>query len=139
MNGYSPNGRTPDPERLLSAYFHSAATLNHIRGRLTSGFGSLHHLRDWSFSCVRSPSLRAEYGSISEVLPDALDFTRTTGLASGREAQSYKPGGGRGVLGEADLFTSHEGLLLDYEETMTGQYPYYIRLDSRPRARNAST
>ncbi|KAH9976452.1 DAHP synthetase [Lactifluus volemus] len=123
VNGYSPNERTPDPERLLSAYFHSTATLNHIRGLLTSGFGSLHHPRDWSLSHVRSPSLRAEYASISEGLADALDFTRTIGLASGREAQSYERGGGRGVLGEADLFTSHEGLLLDYEEAMTRKYP----------------
>ena len=50
---------------------------------------------------------RAEYASISEGLADALDFTRTIGLDSGREAQSYERGGGRGVLGEADLFTRY--------------------------------
>jgi 3-deoxy-7-phosphoheptulonate synthase len=48
---------------------------------------------------------REEYASISEGLADALDFTRTIGLDSGREAQSYERGGGRGVLGEADLYT----------------------------------
>ncbi|KAH9957686.1 DAHP synthetase [Russula dissimulans] len=123
VNGFHPDERTPDPERLLSAYFHSSATLNHIRGLLTSGFGSLHHPRDWSLSHVRSPSLKAEYTSISEGLADALDFTRTIGLDSGREAKSYERGGGRGVLGEADLYTSHEGLLLHYEEAMTRRYP----------------
>lgn len=41
-----------------SAYFHSTATLNSVRGLLTSGFASLHHPRDWSLSHVRSPSLR---------------------------------------------------------------------------------
>ncbi|KAI9431448.1 DAHP synthetase [Lactarius psammicola] len=120
---FDPDERTPDPERLLSAYFHSTATLNHIRGLLTSGFASLHHPRDWSLLHVRSPSLRDEYEAISQELSDALDFTRTIGLASGRETRSYERGGGRGVLGEADLYTSHEGLLLDYEEAMTRLYP----------------
>ncbi|KAH9167104.1 DAHP synthetase [Lactarius sanguifluus] len=123
VNGFNPDERTPDPERLLSAYFHSTATLNHIRGLLTSGFASLHHPRDWSLLHVRSPSLRDEYEAISQGLSDALDFTRTIGLAAGRETQSYERGGGRGVLGEADLYTSHEGLLLDYEEAMTRLYP----------------
>ncbi|KAF8472403.1 DAHP synthetase [Russula ochroleuca] len=123
VNGLHPDERTPDPERLLSAYFHSTATLNHIRALLTSGFGSLHHPRDWSLSHVRSPSLKAEYASISEGLADALDFTRTIGLDSGREAQSYERGGGHGVLKEVDLYTSHEGLSLPYEEAMTRRYP----------------
>ena len=48
---------------------------------------------------------RAEYASISEGLADALDFTRTIGLDSGRESQSYERGGGRGVLSEVDLYT----------------------------------
>ncbi|TFY63453.1 hypothetical protein EVG20_g6311 [Dentipellis fragilis] len=60
VNGLDPDDRTPDPERLLSAYFHSTATLNHVRGLLTSGFASLqhHHPRDWSLTHVRSSSLR---------------------------------------------------------------------------------
>ncbi len=78
-----PNDRTPDPERLLrfvmslttivtilvltlitfadSAYFHSTATLNYVRGLLTSGFASLNHPRDWSLSHVRSPELKFVY------------------------------------------------------------------------------
>ncbi|KAI0260152.1 DAHP synthetase [Gloeopeniophorella convolvens] len=123
VNGFHHDDRTPDPERLLSAYFHSTATLNHIRGLLTSGFGSLHHPRSWSLAHVRSPSLKAEYEAISEGLADALDFTRTIGLDSGRESQSYEHGGGRGALGEADIYTSHEGLLLHYEEALTRKHP----------------
>ena len=53
-----PNDRTPDPERMLSAYFHSTTTLNYVRGLLTSGFASLDHPREWSLSHVRSPGLR---------------------------------------------------------------------------------
>ncbi|KZT70252.1 DAHP synthetase [Daedalea quercina L-15889] len=124
VNGLDPNDRTPDPERLLSAYFHSTATLNYVRGLLTSGFASLHHPRDWSLSHVRSPALREEFERITEGLSDALDFTRTIGFgADGGDRLSYEQGGGRGVLGEVDFYTSHEGLMLDVEEAMTRAFP----------------
>ncbi|KAJ7268594.1 DAHP synthetase [Mycena rebaudengoi] len=116
VNGLDPNDRTPDPERLLSAYFHSAATLNHVRGLLTSGFASLHHPRDWSLSHVRSPSLRKEFETIVDGLSDALDFSRTIGVESG---PAFERGGGRGTVGEVDFYTSHEGLMLEYEQALT--------------------
>ncbi|KZT06458.1 DAHP synthetase [Laetiporus sulphureus 93-53] len=128
VNGLDPHDRTPDPERLLTAYFHSTTTLNYVRGLLTSGFASLHHPRDWSLSHVRSPELREEFERITEGLSDALDFTRTIGLGS--QHTSYEQGGGRGVLGEADFFTSHEGLLLDFEEAMTREFPIPSSLSS---------
>ncbi|KAI0073908.1 DAHP synthetase [Panus rudis PR-1116 ss-1] len=121
VNGLDPNDRTPDPERLLSAYFHSTATLNHIRSLLTSGFASLHHPRSWSLSHVRSPALRAEFERINEGLNDALGFTRTIGFW--QEHTPYEKGGGRGALGEVDFYTSHEGLMLNYEEAMTRKFP----------------
>ncbi|KAH9854936.1 DAHP synthetase [Lenzites betulinus] len=117
VNGLDPNDRTPDPDRMLSAYFHSTATLNHLRSLLTSGFASLHHPQDWSLTHVRSPALREEFERITEGLSDALEFTRTIGL--GKESVSYEQGGGRGTLGEVDFYTSHEGLMLDFEEAMT--------------------
>ncbi|KAH7885643.1 DAHP synthetase [Phlebopus sp. FC_14] len=123
VNGLDPNDRTPDPERLLSAYLHSTATLNYVRALLTSGFASLHHPRDWSLSHVRSPSLRSEFEKITEGLSDALDFSRTIGADSGRESASFEHGGGRGVLGEVDFYTSHEGLMLDFEQAMTREFP----------------
>lgn len=119
VNGLDPNDRTPDPERLISAYFHSTATLNYVRGLLTSGFASLHHPRDWSLSHVRSPALRSEFEKITRGLSDALDFSHTIGADSGRESVPFDRGGGRGVLGEVDFYTSHEGLMLDWEQAMT--------------------
>lgn len=119
INGLDSNDRTPDPERLLSAYFHSAATLNYVRGLLTSGFASLHHPRDWSLSHVRSPALRREFEKTTQGLSDALDFSHTIGANSGRESVPFDRGGGRGVLGEVDFYTSHEGLMLDWEQAMT--------------------
>ncbi|KAL6307075.1 DAHP synthetase [Sparassis latifolia] len=128
VNGLDPDDRTPDPERLLRAYFHSTTTLNYVRGLLTSGFASLHHPREWSLSHVRSPALREEFERIIEGLSDALEFTRTIGF--GRENTSYELGGGRGVLGEVDFYTSHEGLMLDYEEAMTREFSIPSSLDS---------
>ncbi|KAF5321254.1 hypothetical protein D9619_002258 [Psilocybe cf. subviscida] len=129
VNGLDPNDRTPSPARLLSAYFHSTATLNHLRGLLTSGFASLHHPRDWSLAHVRSDGLRKhnfhrsarEFETIVEGLSDALDFTRTIGADAG--AVSYERGGGRGTLGEVDFYTSHEGLMLPYETALTRELP----------------
>lgn len=123
INGLDPNDRTPDPERLLSAYFHSTTTLNYVRALLTSGFASLHHPRDWSLSHVRSLALRAEFETITEGLSDALDFSRTIGVDSGKESVSFEMGGGRGVVGEVDFYTSHEGLILDYEQALTRELP----------------
>ncbi|EJF62195.1 DAHP synthetase [Dichomitus squalens LYAD-421 SS1] len=120
VNGLDPDDRTPDPNRMLSAYFHSTATLNHVRSLLTSGFASLHHPEDWSLTHVRSPALREEFGRITEGLSDALEFTRTIGL--GKDSVSYEQGGGRGALGEVDFYTSHEGLMLDFEEAMTREF-----------------
>jgi len=121
VNGLDPDDRTPDPERLLSAYFHSTATLNHVRGLLTSGFASLHHPRDWSLNHVRSPSLLKEFEHIVEGLSDALDFSRTIGVESGQA--SFEQGGARGTVGEVDFYTSHEGLMLEYEQALTRAFP----------------
>ncbi|PFH45539.1 hypothetical protein AMATHDRAFT_158797 [Amanita thiersii Skay4041] len=112
-----PNDRTPDPDRLLRAYFHSTTTLNYVRSLLTSGFASLqHHPRDWSLSHVRSLSLRREFEAIVQGLSDALDFSSTIGADL---TASYERGGAKGTLGEVDFYTSHEGLMLDYEEALT--------------------
>ncbi|KAK6978232.1 DAHP synthetase [Favolaschia claudopus] len=123
VNGLDVNDRTPDPERLLSAYFHSATTINYVRGLLTSGFASLHHPRDWSLSHVRSPSLRKEFETIVDGLSDALDFSRTIGAESGAAASPFERGGGRDTVGEVDFYTSHEGLMLEYEQALTRAFP----------------
>ncbi|KAF5367878.1 hypothetical protein D9615_010482 [Tricholomella constricta] len=144
----SVDERTPDPERLLSAYFHSTATLNHVRGLLSSGFASLHHPRDWSLAHVRSPALRVgvsgimdftypdtlydirrsgrEFSQITDALGDALDFSATIGLGAGGAV--YERGGARTALGDVDFYTSHEGLMLDYEAALTRLMPLPLPL-----------
>ncbi|EJT52351.1 family II 2-keto-3-deoxy-D-arabino-heptulosonate aldolase [Trichosporon asahii var. asahii CBS 2479] len=111
VNGHSTNERAPDPERLLGAYFHSTATLNYIRTLLSSGFADLHRPLNWSFSHVRSPELQRAFASVVESLQDSLDFMKAaTGGAGGSE---------RGGTSTVNIFTSHEALLLEYEEAFT--------------------
>nr|XP_019049058.1 3-deoxy-7-phosphoheptulonate synthase [Kwoniella bestiolae CBS 10118]OCF27988.1 3-deoxy-7-phosphoheptulonate synthase [Kwoniella bestiolae CBS 10118] len=111
VNGYDKSDRNPDPERLLGAYFHSTATLNYIRTLLLSGFADLHKPLDWSFSHVRSPEIHKAFSAVIESLQDSLDFMKVATGAVG--------GGERGGIETVDLFTSHEALLLEYEEALT--------------------
>ncbi|KAJ6176660.1 hypothetical protein N7485_003574 [Penicillium canescens] len=96
INGFdaNPQSRQPDPSRLVSAYFHSAATLNYLRASLSSGLADLH-----------SPS-RLGSGTLNAV-KDALRFMRTVGIDKDRGVET------------ADIFTSHEGLSLEYEQSLT--------------------
>ncbi|KAG0237949.1 hypothetical protein BGW42_008049 [Actinomortierella wolfii] len=117
VNGYDPNDRTPDPERLLGAYFHSAATLNYVRAILAEGFADLHHPSNWNLHHVKSAALRQEYQTIVDRLTDALDFMKTIGAdpnAGGAPNQTTPS-----TLNTVDIFASHEGLLLEYEQALT--------------------
>ncbi|GBB91712.1 hypothetical protein RclHR1_19080002 [Rhizophagus clarus] len=112
INGYDPSDRKPDPERLLRAYFHSAATLNYVRSIIGSGFADLHRLSDCSLRHVRSDRTRQEYQTIIDRLADSLDFMRVIGADSPFSPISSS-------LYSVDMFISHEGLLLDYEQCLT--------------------
>ncbi|KAI9497804.1 DAHP synthetase [Zychaea mexicana] len=110
VNGFDPKDRKADPERLLGAYFHSAATLNYVRTLLDSGFADLHAPSQWNLSHVRSDAVRGEYQSIVTQLTDALDFMKTVGADNG---------GKNNALRSVDFFVSHEALLLEYESSLT--------------------
>ncbi|KAK4688758.1 3-deoxy-7-phosphoheptulonate synthase, partial [Tremellales sp. Uapishka_1] len=114
VNGYSVDDRAPDPDRLLGAYFHSTTTLNYIRTLLGSGFASLDQPLDWSFSHVRSPELQQAFANVIESLQDSLDFMKVATGSTG--------GSARGGTETVDLYTSHEALLLEYEEALTRGY-----------------
>ncbi len=107
INGFDPSERTPDPSRLVSAYFHSAATLNYIRAQLTSGIADLHSPLDWNLGHVPSEAIKAKYQRIVESITGSLRFMRTIGADTA------------GQLETVDLYTSHEGLLLEYEQSLT--------------------
>ncbi|KAG0040484.1 hypothetical protein BGZ82_002200 [Podila clonocystis] len=115
VNGYDPADRIPDPERLLGAYFHSAATLNYVRSILGEGFADLHHPSNWNLHHVKSATLRQEYQSIVDRLTDALDFMKTIGADPNSNNSHATPS----TLNTVDIFASHEGLLLEYEQALT--------------------
>ncbi len=102
-----PEARRAQPERLLEAYYRSAATLNFARALLDGGFADLHHPDHWDLGFVRCGDQRAVYNDLIERMLDAVNFVESTG-AAGNES-----------LRTVELFSSHEALLLPYEEALT--------------------
>lgn len=109
INGFDADtaSRQPDPSRLVSAYFHSAATLNYMRASLASGLADLHSPLDWGLGHVITPSIKEQYTKTVNAVKDALRFMRTVGIDKDRGVET------------ADIYTSHEGLSLEYEQTLT--------------------
>ncbi|KAI9885004.1 MAG: hypothetical protein M1823_003206 [Watsoniomyces obsoletus] len=110
VNGFDPSERKPDPSRLVSAYFHSAATLNHVRAQLSSGIADLHNPLDWDLGHVESAEIKAKYSHIVQSITESLGFMKTVGADTAGQLQTV------------DLYTSHEGLLLEYEQSLTRLY-----------------
>lgn len=107
LNGYEIDNRDLDPDRLVQAYFHSAATLNYVRAQISSGIADLHNPMEWELGHVRDPELQSKYERIVESISESLRFMQTVGADTAGQLQTV------------DLFTSHEGLLLAYEESLT--------------------
>ena len=103
----SLDSRQPNPERLERAYFHAAATLNHIRALIEGGFADLHHPERWDLHQASHEAYRA----ILDQVRESLDFLSTLGNLD------------RGALERIDFFTSHEALLLGYEAALTRWVP----------------
>jgi len=110
VNGHDPSAREPDPNRLVQAYFHSAASLNYVRALIDAGFADLRHPEPWDLGYPDGTDRAGEYQQLVGRLLDALDFLGTTGVSGGE------------ALRTVDFFSSHEGLLLAYEEAQTEQH-----------------
>jgi len=107
VNTHDLSSRAPDPNRLVSAYFHSATTLNYVRALLDGGFADLHRPQDWDLGFIRQPERRADYEEMKERIVRALEFMEAVGVQGGSTLQTV------------ELYSSHEGLLLAYEEAQT--------------------
>jgi 3-deoxy-7-phosphoheptulonate synthase len=101
--------RLPDPFRMVSAYHHSAAALNMIRAFATGGFASLAHVHEWNKAFVRDSAAGRRYELMATDIERALAFMAACGIDLDRTAE----------LGGVELYTSHEGLLLEYERALT--------------------
>ncbi|MFA6230194.1 MAG: 3-deoxy-7-phosphoheptulonate synthase class II [Rhodanobacter sp.] len=112
INGpeFTPQARRADPQRLIQAHAHSALTMNFVRALIDGGFADLHHPEYWNLAWVEHSPLAAEYREMVAGIGNSLRFMETlAGPISG--------------FSRVDFFTSHEALLLHYEEALTRQVP----------------
>ena len=101
--------RTPDPVRQLDAYRQSAATLNLIRAFATGGYANLENAHRWMLGFVKDSPASGRYREVAERITETLNFMRAIGL----NAEAHPE------LRATDFYTSHEALLLGFEQAMT--------------------
>jgi len=106
---FSPAARTPDPERLVTGYHQAAATLNLVRAFTKGGFADLRRVHAWNQEFVADSAEGHRYEELANGIERALRFMRACGLDTAAEAQ----------LHQVDFYTSHEALLLGYEQALT--------------------
>ncbi len=111
INGmeFTEKARIPDPQRLLKSYGQSAATLNLIRAFANGGYADLHNVHRWNLEFVADNPQADRYRELANKISEALTFMEACGVTS-KEVRSIR---------EVDFYTSHEALLLGYEEAMT--------------------
>ena len=111
VNGieFTPEARIPDPERQLMAYRQSAATLNLIRAFANGGYANLENAHRWMLGFVKDSPQSGQYQEISDRITEALDFMRAIGI----DPEAHPE------MRTTDFYTSHEALLLGYEQAMT--------------------
>jgi 3-deoxy-7-phosphoheptulonate synthase len=106
---FSKEARTPDPKRMLKAYNQAAATQNLLRAFARGGFADLNEIHKWNLDFTSGKSSSKKYEQMSQKIDEALMFMKACGIDSITAPQ----------LAQTTLFTSHEALLLNYEEALT--------------------
>jgi 3-deoxy-7-phosphoheptulonate synthase len=101
--------RIPDPNRLEMAYRQSAATLNLLRAFATGGYANLEHIHQWMLGFVADSPQSSRYQELANRITEALDFMRACGIDPENHPE----------MRSTDFYTSHEALLLGFEQSMT--------------------
>jgi len=111
INGieFTPEARIPDPERLVRAYNQSAATLNLLRAFAQGGYADLHKVHQWTLGFLAGSLQGKLYEDLANRLSETLAFMGACGMTSETTPQ----------IRETEFFTSHEALLLGYEQSLT--------------------
>lgn len=109
--GFSAAERTPDPSLMLRGYERSALTINFIRALIDGGFADLRHPEYWDMGFFRYSPLATEYTQMVDFIRESLHFMETI------------TGNTLSDMNRVDFYTSHEGLLLPYEQAQTRQVP----------------
>ena len=109
INGFdfTPEARIPDPSRMLQAYTQAAASLNLLRAFSTGGYADIHRVQSWIAGFTDEDEAQ-RYRAVAERISDAMDFMTAAGVTSETAHQ----------LGTVEFYTSHEALLLEYEEAL---------------------
>ncbi|MEO6102251.1 MAG: 3-deoxy-7-phosphoheptulonate synthase class II [Pseudoxanthomonas sp.] len=108
---FTAEARIPDPRRMIKAHARSAMTMNFVRALIDGGFADLHHPEYWNLNWVGYSPNANEYQQMVTSIGDAVRFMETL---SGSEVHN---------LNRIDFYTSHEALLLPYEEALTREVP----------------
>lgn len=103
--------RQPDPQRMLSAHAHSAMTMNFVRALIDGGFADLNHPEYWNLAWAAGSPMAARYQQQVDGIRESIRFMQTLS------------GGPIHNLNRVDFFTSHEALLLPYEQALTRRVP----------------
>lgn len=106
---FDPSNREPDPERQIMGYRQSAATLNLLRAFAQGGYANLEHVHEWMLDFVEKSPQSDRYKQIGDRLTETLRFMKAIGFSADDHQR----------LRETDFYTSHEALLLGYEEALT--------------------
>ena len=106
---FTPEARIADPRRQLEAFRQSAATLNLLRAFAQGGYANLASVRQWMLGFVKDSPQSRRYVELADRISEALGFMEACGLTSETTPQ----------IRETDFFTSHEALLLGYEQAFT--------------------
>jgi len=106
---FNAQARIPDPQRMLASYHQSSSTLNLLRAFSRGGFADLHRVHQWNLGFVSQSPAHQKYEELATQIDQALAFMAACGLNSENTPQ----------LSETTLYTSHEALLLPYEEALT--------------------
>ena len=109
---FTSGDREPDPKLLLRGYERAALTLNFVRSLVDGGFADLHHPENWNLDWVNHSPQADAYGSIVDRITRSLDFIE------------HSTGNDISRLRRTDFYTSHEGLLLHYEQAQTRFLPH---------------
>jgi 3-deoxy-7-phosphoheptulonate synthase len=106
---FTKEARVPDPRRQMEAYRQSAATLNLLRAFATGGYANLENVHRWMLGFVKDSPLSSRYRELADRITETLDFMRAIGI----DPETHPE------MRITDFYTSHEALLLGYEEAMT--------------------
>lgn len=106
---FTTEAREPDPQRMIRAYHNASATLNLLRAFAKGGYADLNRVHGWNLDFVDDSPLSEKYSDLANRIDEALKFMAACGVTGDKIA----------ALRETNFYTSHEALLLPYEEAMT--------------------